>query len=136
MTGDVRRPAHRGQALAEVMLVLPLLLLLALGTVDIGRLLFASVALEEAVQEGALFAAYNPTPTGPIQDRVRASSNATEVQAATVSVTCTASPAPGTVSVTAAVDYALITPVISSMLGDTVRLTATVVAPNIQAACS
>lgn len=131
---SVRR-AERGQALTEFILVLPVLLMLIMGAVDVGRLLFASVAIEEATQEGALFAAYNPTSVAPIQTRVQTSSNATEVQTATVSVACDNTPAPGVIEVTTEVDYPLITPLVSAMLGGTVHLSASVVAVNLQGAC-
>ena len=131
-----RRPASRGQALTEVLLVTPLLLMLIMGAIDVGRLLFASVALEEAAQEGALFAAYNPTEEEPIRARVLGSSTAEEVEDATVTVDCVATPAPGTIEVTVEVDYPLITPIISSMLGSPVTLSATVIATNIQGTCT
>lgn len=125
----------RGQALLELALVAPLLLLLFMGAIDVGRLLFASVALEEATQEGALYAAYNPAPSGPIQTRVTSSSSADEVAGATVSVVCTTAPAPGTVAVSAYYDYPLITPFISDILGNTVRIRGAVTATNIKSTC-
>jgi Flp pilus assembly protein TadG len=136
MTIGGRGASRRGQALTEAVVVMPLLVLLIMGAVDVGRLLFASVALEEAAQEGALFAAYNPADDGPIEARVLASSTAEEVQDATVTVDCVATPAPGTVEVTVEVDYPLITPVVSALLGSPVTLSATVVATNVQGTCS
>ena len=125
----------RGQALVEVVLVLPVLLLLVMGAVDVGRLLFASVAVEEAAQEGALYAAYSPTEFDPIRTRILSSSDVDEVQDATVTVMCNTTPAPGQVEVTAEVDYPLITPVVAALLGSTVHLTATVVATNLAGVC-
>jgi Flp pilus assembly protein TadG len=130
-----RSDTARGQALVEVLLVLPVLLLLVMGAVDVGRLLFASVAIEEATQEGAIFAAYSPTEFDPIRTRILSSSDVDEVQDATVTVMCNTSPAPGQVEVTAEVNYPLVTPVIAAMLGNTVRLSATVVATNLAGAC-
>jgi Flp pilus assembly protein TadG len=130
-----RRPA-RGQALAEVLIVMPLLLLLIMGAIDVGRLLFASVAIEEAAQEGALFAAYNPTDEDPIRDRVLSSSTAEEVTDATVTVDCVPTPAPGTIEVTVEADYPLITPIISGMFGSPITLSATVIATNVQGTCT
>jgi Flp pilus assembly protein TadG len=125
----------RGQAFTEVALVLPILLVLLMGTIDVARLLFASVAVEEATQEGALFAAFSPTSFIPIRDRINTSSDTDEVVDATVSVSCSLSPAPGSVTVTTQVNYPLITPIVSAMLGGTVQLSATVVAPNLAGAC-
>lgn len=131
-----RAGESRGQAMVEMLLVLPMLLLLVLGAVDIGRLLFASVALEEATQEGALYAAYNPAATTTIQARVLGSTTSDDLDGASVSVQCFASPAPGTVEVTTTVAYPLITPVISQLLGNPLTLSATVVATNLQGSCS
>jgi Flp pilus assembly protein TadG len=131
-----RSTSSRGQALLELALVAPILLLLFMGTVDVARLLFASVALEEATQEGALYAAYSPFPSGPIQTRVTSSSNADEVSGATVTVVCATTPAPGTVTVSSQYPYPLITPWISDLLGNTVTIRARVIATNIKGTCS
>jgi Flp pilus assembly protein TadG len=130
------RSSTRGQALTEVLIVMPLLLVLIMGAIDVGRLLFASVALEEAAQEGALFAAYQPADENPIRDRVLSSTTSNEVEGATVTVDCVATPAPGTIEVTVEADYPLITPIVSSMLGSPVTLSATVIATNIQGTCT
>ncbi|MEO6577969.1 MAG: TadE/TadG family type IV pilus assembly protein [Candidatus Limnocylindria bacterium] len=51
---------RRGQSFVEFALLLPVLLVLVLGTVDLGRAYFASVSLENAVKEGAFFGAREP----------------------------------------------------------------------------
>lgn len=51
---------RRGQSFVEFALLLPVLLVLVLGTVDLGRAYFASVSLENAVKEGAFFGARQP----------------------------------------------------------------------------
>lgn len=59
--------ARRGQSLAELALLLPILLVIAVGSIDLGRAYFASVALEHAVMEGAVYGAHDPrcaTDTG------------------------------------------------------------------------
>jgi Flp pilus assembly protein TadG len=50
----------RGQALAELALVVPLLLLVFAAAADLGRAFYAYVAIENAAKEGALFGARNP----------------------------------------------------------------------------
>ena len=55
-----RRERTRGQSLVEFALVLPIMLLLLAGAIDLGRLFYAYVAVENAAKEGALFGARSP----------------------------------------------------------------------------
>jgi Flp pilus assembly protein TadG len=59
----VRRgdPPRRGQSLVELALLLPLLALIMLGTIDLGRAFFAYQRLTNAVKEGALYGVRYPT---------------------------------------------------------------------------
>jgi len=50
----------RGQSLVEFAMVLPILLMLVGGAVDLGRAYAATISLEGAAREGALYAARNP----------------------------------------------------------------------------
>ena len=50
----------RGQALVEVALTLPLLLLLILGAMDFGRMYITKIVLTNAAREGANYLAYYP----------------------------------------------------------------------------
>jgi Flp pilus assembly protein TadG len=52
---------ERGQGLVELSLLLPILLVVALGAVDLGRVYFAYVAVVNAAREGAFYAALNPS---------------------------------------------------------------------------
>lgn len=52
--------ARRGQALVELALILPILLLLFLATLDLGRLFYSTITLSNAAREGAMEAAVNP----------------------------------------------------------------------------
>jgi hypothetical protein len=51
---------RRGQSLVELAIVLPVLLLLLGGAIDLGRAFFARVAIENAAKEGALYGATDP----------------------------------------------------------------------------
>jgi Flp pilus assembly protein TadG len=53
----------RAAAAVEFALVLPLVLVLLFGIIDMGRLLFTANSLTSAVREGARFAAVDPSPT-------------------------------------------------------------------------
>lgn len=50
----------RGQSLVEFALVLPILLLLIGGAVDLGRLFYAQIAISNAAKEGVFFGATSP----------------------------------------------------------------------------
>jgi len=66
-----RRPIaqHRGQALVELALIMPIFLLLIAGAIDLGRLFYAYVAITNASKEGALFGATSPMCAGPADCR-------------------------------------------------------------------
>jgi hypothetical protein len=54
------RRYRRGQSLVELAIVLPILLLLTAGAIDLGRAFFGAINLENAVKEGAFFGARQP----------------------------------------------------------------------------
>jgi Flp pilus assembly protein TadG len=54
------KSVSRGQSLTELALVLPLLALILLGVVDLGRAFFYSTRLSDAVKEGALYGIHYP----------------------------------------------------------------------------
>ena len=81
-----RNDAKSGQGIVELALSLPLLLLLMLGTIDIGRVFYDYVQLRNAVREGAGYGSRMPTDTAGITLRV----NRHGIPASTtVSVDCT-----------------------------------------------
>jgi Flp pilus assembly protein TadG len=59
-----------GQSLVELAVTLPLLLLIMLGTIDIGRAFFDYIEMRNAVFEGARYGARFSTDTAGIQSRV------------------------------------------------------------------
>jgi len=81
-----RKHARRGQGLVELAISMPLLLLLMLGTIDIGRVFYDYVQLRNAVREGAGYGARMPNDIAGITLRV----NRHGIPAGTsVSVACT-----------------------------------------------
>lgn len=72
---------EKGQSLLEMALSMVILLILLAGIVDLGRVFFTYIALRDAAQEGAAFAAIcPPDPDFPgngeiISNRVKASSH-------------------------------------------------------------
>ena len=72
-SGPPARRCHgQGQSLVELSLALPLMLLLMLGTLDLGRVFFDYVQIRNAVREGAGYGARNPTDAAGIAARVTA----------------------------------------------------------------
>jgi Flp pilus assembly protein TadG len=65
-----RRTDNRGIAAAELAVVAPVLLLLLLGTLDIGNYLQTSIRLERAARAGAQYAAASSADMAAIQARV------------------------------------------------------------------
>lgn len=130
---STRRRAQSGQSLVELALVVPLMVLLFMGTVEVGRILFAQIALEEAVHEGATYAAQAPTDAAGITLRVTTSSDHGEVAGATVATpVCTTS----SVTLSASHDLPTITPLGSVLFGGTFEIGSIVVATNLQGACT
>lgn len=64
-TPKTRRLSQRenGSALIELALILPLILLLFMGAVDLGRAFYYSNAVAKAAESGALYGSQNPTDT-------------------------------------------------------------------------
>jgi Flp pilus assembly protein TadG len=52
---------ERGQSLVELSLLLPLLIMVAMGALDFGRVYVAYVTIVNAAREGAFYASLNPT---------------------------------------------------------------------------
>lgn len=83
---------ERGTAMVELALVMPLLLVMVLGTVDVGRSVVAHLALEEAVHETAMFASYHggeltDTPAQTVLIATSSTDSIT-IDPAAVTITC------------------------------------------------
>jgi len=57
----MRRGNPQGQAVAELAILLPLLVLILLGCLDLGRVFSVWLTLSNATREGARYAASNPS---------------------------------------------------------------------------
>ena len=55
-----RYAIHKGQAIVEFIIALPILLLLITGAFDLGRAYYTKTALTNAAREGAYFISYHP----------------------------------------------------------------------------
>jgi Flp pilus assembly protein TadG len=135
-----------GQSLVELALILPVMLLLFAGALDLGRVFYSQITIENAAKEGALEAARNPTsfdntkPCDKDTNRVlclvlnEAKGSMYEITAADVTLACSPSPCPtspslgDTVTVRVAGHFTLLTPLLAQIVGPTVTLSASSVA--------
>ena len=82
--------SQRGVALVEAAVLLPFLLLILFVVVDAGRLVYAKIEMNEAVQEGSLWGAYQPSNYDAVRTRVAESLNNPDVYPVDVVVECPA----------------------------------------------
>ena len=61
---------QRGAALIEAALVVPLLIIFAFGTIDVGRIIYTKINLNDVAQEGTIYGAYYPDDPTAIRQRV------------------------------------------------------------------
>ena len=84
----MRQRRDKGQSIVEVALVLPVVVMLMLGLLDFGRAYYAIVALRDAADEGASYAAMNPTDVDGICRRaVEASRQLVQIREDGVAIT-------------------------------------------------
>lgn len=142
------RPIHdrqRGQSLVELALVLPILLVLLAAALDLGRVFYATVSLNNAAREGALQAAETPgsyvedgacnTTTNLVVCRVLLESKGTmtTVLPTDIDVTCAIPGCPKQAASMVTVEvrgrFTLLTPLLRGILGtDTLNLKSTATA--------
>lgn len=111
---------ERGAALVETALLLPMLLLLLMGVVDLGRAFATHIAVQDASQEGAMVAAFNPADGPLVVAQTVAAGASVPIAGSSVTVRCDFSPDLVTVEVSH--ELTLITPMISNMLGGSITL--------------
>ncbi|NTV90895.1 MAG: pilus assembly protein [Clostridiales bacterium] len=126
ITGN--RKQSKGQTLVETALILPIIILLLMGIVDFGLLFNNYLVVGNAAREGARNAAVGDTDT-QIMTIINTATASLDPDKVTVTITPTeASRVSGDeISVTVTYEYAMITPIISSLLGSPIDLTSTTV---------
>jgi Flp pilus assembly protein TadG len=70
LQGSAGRRLARGQAIVEMAIVAPLLVILLMSAIDLGRLFYSQITIANAAREGALAASQDPTKYEPNQDCV------------------------------------------------------------------
>jgi Flp pilus assembly protein TadG len=113
---------QRGAALVEAVLLMPLLLILLFGIVDVGRVVYTKITLHDAAQEGSVYGAYNPGNATQVQTRVVESMDSLSLATSDVTITCP-NPPGGVIRVTVQTDVSMFTPLFT---GWTVTLSSSV----------
>lgn len=104
-------PVPYGQELVEIALLIPLLLLIAFGVLDMGRVFHAAITMNNAAREGARYGSFNPTDSGGIMAATlqEAQSSGVDLTASTITVTCPSGcTSGGSVEVTIEYDFQMI----------------------------
>ncbi len=70
-----RTGARHGQNLVELALIMPLLALILIGAIDLGRVFIAYTRLTSVVREGALYGGHFPAYAAGIQNRAYSNAN-------------------------------------------------------------
>jgi len=116
---------HRGQSLVEFALLLPLLLVLIVSTIELGRLFFTKIVITNAAREGAYYLTMNPSDYDPGTGNAPNAAFAAQrdasnsgVSAITVTFTPTTSVAPGEESVMVTVETQVDDLLLLGLLGD------------------
>jgi hypothetical protein len=135
------RRSARGQGLVEFAIILPFLMLVLLMAVDFGRVFFGWVGLANASRIGASYAAAHPDAWGVPGNPGQRDSYLDQILADANALNCTL---PGTIPdpvfpggtdlgdsahVTLTCDFALMTPLVSQILGGTVTIRADSIFP-------
>jgi Flp pilus assembly protein TadG len=119
----LRRSYDQGVAAVEMAIVLPLLVFLAFGIIDVGRVLFTHIAVQEATQEGALYGSFSPNDPTAVRQRVIESLESPVLDPGDIAVTC---PSVDRIAVAVTHDVQLLTPIASDWFGGSFTLTKTV----------
>jgi len=116
------RAGEAGQSLVEFALILPVLVLIVMGIVDLGRIFHTYEALANAAREGARYCALNPNASATnLRNRITGSGSGEldgKIAVATIAVNgtagaaCPAASSGADVTVTLTTNFSPLTPVI------------------------
>lgn len=115
-----------GQSVVEFAIILPVLLIIVCGLLDIGRLYYAYVAVTDAAAEGAAYAAVHPDDLAGIYERAQdASGGLVQLSRELVGVERPTVRSGAPVTVTVAYTFTFLTPLMQPLVpGGTLRLQA------------
>ncbi|MGD8968602.1 MAG: TadE/TadG family type IV pilus assembly protein [Anaerolineae bacterium] len=107
------RKSQKGQSLVELLIVLPVLLIIVAGLLDLGRLYHAYVAVTDASGEGASYGAMHPDDQNAIRARAaQATAGLVQISSDQVTVEYPTD----SVQVTVTYSFTLMTPLVRSIV--------------------
>ncbi|RPI27762.1 MAG: pilus assembly protein [Chloroflexota bacterium] len=110
----IKTSSSRGQSLVEWAFVLPIILLVTMMILDLGRAVYYYSAIYNSAREGARYAVIYPDDTAGISTRVKNMSVGLSDADLTVSTTL---PTEKTVRVSVTYRFVAVTPLVSALLG-------------------
>lgn len=108
------RNRQRGQDLLEYALALPVVLLILMSILDLGRVVYVYSSLHNSVRDGARYGIINPTDAAGIEMLVRDKVAGLDQTDLTVMVTL---PNPETIRVQATYQFAMVSPIVVAIVG-------------------
>ena len=121
---------EKGQSLVEMALILPVLLIILAGVLDLGRLYYAYVIITDAAAEGVAYAAANPpadpgdfneSDTAEIYARVQDTGGGLVQGTGSVEIVCPTCPGVASgdsITVTVSYDFPVMTPFFNILASD------------------
>jgi len=114
-----RQEKENGQSLLEMALILPVLIIILAGVLDLGRLYYAYVSVTDAAAEGAAYAAMHPEQSS--RDEVlkraqEASKGLVQVDPNAVQVDCPTVASGAPITVTVSYSFTVATPFINAIV--------------------
>ena len=112
---------EKGQSLLEFALILPVLLIVLAGVLDLGRLYYSYIAVTDAAAEGATYAAMYPEVSARdevFQRAQEASRGLVQIDNSMVEVDCPSVASGAPVTVTVSYSFTVATPLINVIVPD------------------
>jgi Flp pilus assembly protein TadG len=112
---------EKGQSLLEFALILPVLLIVLAGVLDLGRLYYSYIAVTDAAAEGATYAAMPPDVSDRdevFQRAQEASRGLVQIDSGMVEVDCPSVASGAPVTVTVSYSFTVATPLVNVIVPD------------------
>ena len=125
MVKHLEKLRERGQSITEFALILPVLLIVMAGLLDLGRLYYSYVAVTDAAGEGAAYAAIHPNDADEIVARAQdATGGLITIDEDMVEVYTPPDMPAQAIAVAVSYEFTLVTPFVNVLLPDGLTLRA------------